>query len=190
MANHETQKAIYRESILSFTIDFIICSCAWLIFTLIEIDNTAKKYFLIITVFYFMVTAILNYRTAFLALVDSAKGSMVRKCVQIVDFKVESSWSGKLWHSNVPLFYPKDKMVDKFKLYYIDENGRKNFVRTVLSIEKRKMLYKLFLNSQNNTCVDISYLKNSKILLSFDLSSKIQNDKKFEKAIYKLNNII
>lgn len=81
-------------------------------------------------------------------------------------------------------------MVDKFKLYYIDENGRKNFVRTILSIEKREMLYNLFLNNPNNMYVDISYLKSSRILLAFDVSSKSQNDKNFEKAIYQLNKII
>lgn len=190
MANHETQKAIWREAILSFTIDFIIWSCAWLIFTLIGIDNTAKKYFLIITVLYFVLSAVLNYRIAFLSLIDSVKKNIVKKSVKIIDFKVESSWSGRLWHSNVSLFYPKNKMVDKFKLYYIDENGERKFVRTILSIEKREMIYKLFLNNQNNIYVDISYLKNSKILLSFDLSSEKQNDKNFEKTIYKLNNII
>lgn len=188
--SRETQKAICCESILSFIIDFLIWSCSWLIFTLIGIDNITKKYFLIITVLYFVCTIILNYRIAFLSLIDSAKKTHIKTSVKIMDFKVESSWSGRLWNSNIHLFYPKDKMVDKFKLYYIDENGRKNFVRTILSIEKREMLYNLFLNNPNNMYVDISYLKSSRILLAFDVSSKSQNDKNFEKAIYQLNKII
>lgn len=188
--SRETQKAICCESILSFIIDFLIWSCSWLIFTLIGIDNITKKYFLIITVLYFACTAILNYRTAFLSLIDSAQKNAVKKSVRILDFKVEHSWAGRLWNSNIHLFYPKDKMIDKFKIYYIDENGKKNFVRTILSIEKRKILYKLFLNNPNNAYVDISYFKSSRILLSFDVSSKSQNDKNFEKAIYQLNKII
>lgn len=183
----ETKNAIYHEAMLCFILEIFIWSCAWLLFFLIDMDNTAKRYFLILTILCFIISVFFNYWTALLALVDSAKGNTVKKSVRIIDFKTEGSWSGWLWHSNIPRFYPENKMVDKFKLYFVDENGKKKFVRAILSIEKRKIIYKLFLDNPNNTYVDICYLKNSKILLSFDLPSESKDDKDLKEAICKLN---
>lgn len=182
----ETKRAFFQEATLAFAIDFLICFFSWLLFTSIDINNVTKKLFLVITVSYFLLAIILHYRTFLLELFDLARGNVIEESVYIIDYKTENVWSGRLGNSNVHLFFPKDKMVDRFKLYFIGENGEK-FVRTILSIQKRQMLNRLFLDNPTNPQVKIKYLKSSKVLLSFEPSLNSKNDIAFEKEIYRLN---
>jgi len=187
----ENKQAFYKEAMVAFVIDFALLGLCW-IFYFSFIFGYGQDILIIIsfTIFYLVVAAMLHYRIAILEFLDVSKGDIVKQTVKIIDFKTENSWSGWLGHSNISMFYPKDRMVDRFKIYFLNMTNEKNFIRLIMSLEKRKIIYHTFLEDINSKIIEICYLKRSKILLSFDLLSDQKYDKNFEKAINQLNKII
>ena len=183
--------AYLKEAILTLFLDIAIWVIIWFLY--LCFNNTIGlnySYIIIINVAYFLIAIILHYLIAALVVIDIAKGDIIRKSVNIIDFSIESSWSGdRLMHSRVSRFFPKNMLVDRFKLYYVNDLYKKQYVRLIMSKEKRRIVYDAFVEDDSLNNVEIVYLKRSKVLLFFDIPIKKHN-KKTENIISKLNNII
>jgi hypothetical protein len=124
--------------------------------------------------FYFFFQLIFNYWLGILALIDRKKNDYETNNYKIVDVKIEDSWSGWLWHSIIPKFYPKKLDVKRYKIICIDELGKLTKVRSVMSREKKNNIGKLFIWEYKVGYAQINYCKHTKILLSLELSEKYQ----------------
>ncbi|MDF2698582.1 MAG: hypothetical protein K0Q49_138 [Haloplasmataceae bacterium] len=184
-------QAYFKEAIRAFTIDLVLLGLIWLLYFCLIYENGQYVLFTILfTVVYFLLAIFLHYGLAILEFIDMKKSDVIKQTVKINDFKIENSWSGWLGHSNVAKFYPKDKIVDRFKIYFLNDSNEKQFVRLIMSLEKRKIIYNTFLENDDSKSVEIYYLKRSKILLSFNLSDKKEYDKNIGIVLHQLNNKI
>lgn len=186
----ENKQAFYKEAMVAFVIDFALLGLGWILYFSFIFGYGQDILIILFTIFYLAVAVMLHYRIAILEFLDVSRDDIVKQIVNIIDFKTENSWSGWLGHSNISMFYSKDRMVDRFKIYFLNMTNEKNFIRLIMSLEKRKIIYHTFLEDTNSKSIEICYLKRSKILLSFDLLSDQKYDKNIEKAINQLNKII
>lgn len=175
-------QAYYDEAILAFTIDIVIFSGMWILYFIYgnEIQLSILP-LIVITVGYFILATLLHYRIAILQLIDIIKGEMAKETVQLCNFKGENSWSGWMGNSNVSKFYPKDKLVDRFRIYYLNKSNEIKFVRLILSHDKLTKIYDTFLEENKLGNIEICYLKRSKILVAINLLSNIKYNNKMEK---------
>lgn len=184
-------RAYFKEAVLAFTIDFVILGVLWILyFSYIYEEMQSIFPLIIMTTGYFISTTLLHYRIAVLAFIDIKKSDMVKQKVKLCNLKGENSWSGWLGYSNVAKFYPKNKLVDRYRIYYFSKANGNKFVRLIMSIDKRKKIHETFFVDNTLENIEICYLRRSKVLVSFNLLTDQKYHKNIEKAINQLNNMI
>lgn len=163
--SEENKKVYLYEMLACFIMDtFVILLFSALILSCYDGKISDLVLIIIVIVLYFISATILNYRKGILEIIDLIKKDTIVQTVTLVNYKIESSWSGRLWHSIIAKFYPKEYGVDTYRLYFINENGKKKYVRLIMSVKKRSKIFNICEDKQNK--VEICYLKRSKILLS------------------------
>ncbi len=178
----------FEEAIRAVVMDFAALMLVWFVYIkCIYPDFKSFTPILYFTLIYAGVTTILQYWTALCALFDILTGKTVVKTVSFTRLKTEASWCGWLWHSPIAKFYPEDQMVDRFKLSFLNEDGKKCFVRLVTSFRKRSLIFDTLLQDPGSMQVEIRYLPKSKILLDVALPKGKKYDEKLERQIFRLN---
>lgn len=143
---------------------------------------------------YFILALLFHYRVIIQALKDKKKQDYITEIVSIKGFKEEFSFIGdRLGHSYIRFFYPKDMRVCKYKIKVISDNGEEKKLRSVIS--SKRLLEFMMLDKQQIEILQVTYLKNSKILLHIDLVDEPVNftgksKKVIEKAIHGINTSI
>ena len=143
---------------------------------------------------YFILALLFHYRVIIQALKDKKKQDYITEIVSVKGFKEEFSFIGdRLGHSYIRFFYPKDMRVCKYKIKVISDNGEEKKLRSVIS--SKRLLEFMMLDKQQIEILQVTYLKNSKILLHIDLVDEPVNftgksKKVIEKAIHGINTSI
>lgn len=172
----------YQESILTLLLDFLVDIFLVLVFAPFIKDETSILWFLIIVIIAYNFTSfLLTQLLSIIIFYDFRKKKSVFITGKIIKWKEELSWSGWLWHSTINKFHPKELNVLKIKVLIELPNGKKRYIRTIMSFNRRILLNELFI--KNNTEVKISYMKNSKVLLSIFDVQNIDDKKRFTNII-------
>jgi hypothetical protein len=186
-------QAFYKEAGLAFIIDFCAIVVLWA-FGISEFSGMESAEFNkgvlgmgCILACYLILAIFLHYNIGILQLIDIKKGDVIKCSGKIYDYKTESSLSGHLGHSNVRWFFPKEMGVDRYKLRYVDEDGKKHFVRLIMSFEKRMIVSHGFLDNKAVDYVEIQYLKRSKVLISLKAIPNKTTDERTEYALYEFS---
>ena len=143
---------------------------------------------------YFILALLFHYRVIIQALKDKKKQDYITEIVSVKGFKEEFSFIGdRLGHSYIRFFYTKDMRVCKYKIKVISDNGEEKKLRSVIS--SKRLLEFMMLDKQQIEILQVTYLKNSKILLHIDLVDEPVNftgksKKVIEKAIHGINTSI
>ena len=149
---------------------------------------------IVVAIGYFILVLLFHYRVIIQALKDKKKQDYITEIVSVKGFKEEFSFIGdRLGHSYIRFFYPKDMRVCKYKIKVISDNGEEKKLRSVIS-SKRLLEFMMF-DKQQIEILQVTYLKNSKILLHIDLVDEPVNftgksKKVIEKAIHGSNTSI
>ena len=149
---------------------------------------------IIIPMCYFAIALFFHYRIAIQAITDKRNKNYVTEVVSINNIYEEFSFAGdRLGHSYIRLLYPKDMKVQKCKIKVVDKNGEQKKIRTVMS-SKQALKY-MVLETEKIEYLQVTYLKNSKILLYVDLVEEPvhftgKRKKVLEKAIHCINTLI
>jgi hypothetical protein len=142
-----------------------------------QMPNNAISIFLIsIGVCYYGLQFLFNYRLGILALIDRVKKDYESKVISIESVKIESSWSGWLWHSIITSFYPKELEVNRYKIICSDESGNKDTLRLVMSREQSISLYDLFIMEYKISEIQTTYCKRTKILIKLDMINDVKKN--------------
>lgn len=143
---------------------------------------------------YFIIAMLLHYKVAIQAIVDKNKSEYTTELVSIKSFKYEYSFVGdRFGHSYISFFYPKDMKVCKYQISVIGDNGTEKKLRSVMST--KRLLEFMMLDKQQVEYLQVTYLKNSKILLYVDLPDELvdftgKRKKTIEKAVNCINTSI
>ncbi len=178
-----------KEMLYVIFIDVFIVAliCAVFLVGTLDSGQSVVQPLIIIVSVYIFVELVFNYSLGLLSLIDRSKGDYIEKKGMIVDYAVESSWSGWLMTSIITKMYPKELAVNRYRMQYKDIDGNIDFVRVVMSREKGSKVYQNILK-KNNFNIHIMYCKRSKILLCFELGD-VQNEKNKKGLTYHINDI-
>lgn len=180
-------KTYYNESIYTAVIDFVAVTIMIVVLFFVANKTEFNKWFgVVIVTFYIILSTILNHTLSLLILYDLKYNVVKTTTATVLAIKTEASWSGHLWHSVIKDFFPKDKDVQRIKMSLELENGKRLYLRTLMSFERRLLFYDTFIKEQNSGNVKLEYLPKSKILLSIDDLVESKN-KKRRKVIEKIN---
>ncbi len=181
-------KPYIQEAILQFVIDIIVIALVTVVFIVAKFPIIA---FIAVDLVYMIVALILHYRVSIQAITDKNKRDCVTETISIKQFNEERSFAGdRLGCSYLRLFYPKEMQVGKYKLKVINESGEEKKLRAVMSF-KQTLNFIVFDKNQIEY-LDVTYLKKSKIIVSFDLVGdvdKIASKRKKEEVKKVINHI-
>lgn len=180
-------KTYYNESIYTAIIDFFAVTIVFTVLVFVANQTEFSIWFGVgVVAFYIVLSAILNHALSLLILYD-LKCNVVKTTTAIVlAIKIESSWSGHLWHSVIKDFFSKEKDVKRIKILIELENGKRMYLRTLMSFERRLLFFDTFIRDKKSDEVKLEYLPKSKLLLSID-DSIVRENKKRMQVIEKIN---
>lgn len=173
----------YLEALLAFGIDFVVIILAWIVFLLASRGNDLDLVIYYVgwfSIIYLIIACLLHYNMAILGFIDQRTKSVKTKEVYVIDQKIESSWSGWQWNSNVGKLYP-NKNVERYKIKCIDKNGKKVSFRMVMSCRQFIHFINLFFLDDNKRRASITYLKFSRVVLRIELLDESGKTNKFTK---------
>lgn len=90
-----------------------------------------------------------------------------------------------MWHSPVSNFFPKAMNVGKRKILVELPNGKKTYIRTLMSAKRRRVFEECILN-EATTEFQIKFFKRSKVLI--EITEHECKDKKRFEQVYIFNN--
>lgn len=169
-----------QEVLIQIILDTLIMIVCAIMFTIVEFALSVS---ISIVSGYFVIALFLHYRVAIQALIDKKKEDYVTEMVKIDKFTDEFSFVGDpQGHSYARLFYPKEMHVRNYRIKIINDSGKNNKLRAVMSF--RRFLKLVFL-TKDFEYLQVTYLKRSKILLHVDLPENTKLSGKRKKQIEK-----
>lgn len=181
-----------QEAMLQAGIDILIMVFAKTVLAVAKFPFSAC---IAVAVGYFVIASVLHYRVLMQVFTDKRKGDYITETVSVKSFKEEFSFAGnRLGHSYICKFYPKEMHVQKHIVRVVNNHGEEKKLRAVMSV--RRILQFSILDKQQIECLQVTYLKRSKILIWCDLPEEAEKElsgKKKEaikKAIHFINTSI
>ena len=149
------------------------------------------SYYILFILGYFTLTLLLSYVTI-QALIDKRKKDYVTETLSYKKYDIEKTLKGDHFgYSYIHHFYPKDMNVTRYKFIFIDKDGKKKKLRSVMSYRR---LHKFInFNEFNINHLQITYLKRSKIIIHVELAEELDKKmnkkdvKEIEKALHIIN---
>lgn len=179
------------ETALQIVIDIIVILLVAITFAFVRLPIIAN---ITVCALYLVIALFFHYRIIILAFIDSMKQDYVTDTVSIQSFDEEYSFSGNyLGKSHIHLFWPKDMNVQRYKISVLDNSDNKKNIRAVMSSYRKGKFSELYL--QNIDCLELTYLRRSKILVNVDLPNEIvvnnrKRKEKIDKTIRAINKTI
>ncbi len=186
-AQKEIIKGYYYDSLFTLVIDFLVI-LAFVMFYIIgnEIDGFGM-FIVSISAIYILLSVLLQHRNNILLFIDCKKSDVETEKIKVLKSKEELAWNGHLWHSPISHFYPKEMNVSKRKIAVELSDGKRIYIRTLMSVKRSKIFGECIL-SEENSGVQVKFFKRSKVLIEIT-EPECKDKKKFEQ-IYKFNNTL
>lgn len=136
-------QAYYRETIYSMIIPLLCCMFFVGLGIYFKNQNNNDWWVMVILALCIMlVYTILLAGIQFLIFIDTSFSLHNTHETRFTGFRLEHSASGRNFHSIISKLYPEEEYINRYRIeYYVD--GKKHFVRTIMSIKKRCLLTKL-----------------------------------------------
>ena len=185
-------EAFYREAGLVFILDAFVIALIWLAFLFYgnpkedEIDQ-AVLFAVIFMVPYLIFSYFSHHRIAILGFIDTKREDVIKRSAEIYRYKSSDITYSKSYKSVMSLLFPKEMDVDRYKVYYLDEAGKKRFFRLVMSRKKDGIFFDSFIWHKPSQPVEIYYLKRSKVLVSIQLISGEIYDSRTQYGVFEMN---
>ena len=178
--NLNAQKAYrpYRlESIYCIITYVIVVLVLFIVFLAFGYNNKIKMtgIYISIIVVYTICNFFFNHLIHVMTTIEYKKKNWIKQELTICQIKKEASWSGHLWESIIPKLYPKEQLVDRYKIICTDKNGKEVILRSVMGGKKYQIIQDRIYNSLDTKCI-IHYGKMSRIIIFFE-SNNIWTDK-------------
>ena len=184
-AQKEIIKGYYYDSLFTLVIDFLVI-LAFVIFYVIgnEIDGLGI-FIALVSAIYILFSLVLQHRNNILLFIDCKKSDVETIKVKVLKSKEELAWNGYLWHSPILHFYPKEMNMGKRKILVELPDGKRMYIRTLMSAKRSEIFWESILNEEN-TEFQVKFFKRSKVLI--EITEPECKDKKRFEQIYKFNN--
>lgn len=185
-AQKEIIKGYYYDSLFTLVIDFLVI-LAFVVFYVVgnEIEGLGV-FIVIVSAIYILFSLVLQHRNNILLFIDCKKSDVESVKVKVLKSKEELAWNGHLWHSPISYFYPKEMSVGKRKIEVELSDGKRMYIRTLMSAKRSKLFWESILNEEN-TEFQVKFFKRSKVLIEI-IEPECKDKKRFEQ-IYKFNNL-
>lgn len=173
---HYNYVAYSMESFDIAILDALLIIGMWLFYLVfVYLQGIANLMPLIIlTCIYVVASLILNYRAYILMSIDIIRNRTIKKALMIYKIREERVPAYRFAHSKVHKYFNPNLNVGRYILRCYDRNGRSVNLRIILSGKKSFRIYRTLMENKN--FVDIKYLKNSRVVISFEqLYEKIEN---------------
>lgn len=186
--------AFVCQSMVSSIFNAVFLICIWT-FLIIEFPENTTEYnkeilsiFCPITVFYIILSCIINHRVLIAALLDKIQNNVVTEIISLTELKEDAPFKSYGITNNITIFYDKEMSVKKYKLFY--RTDKKRFVRLIMSEKKRFKTCTEIINNPNIDKIQITYYKHSKMLISITLPKNKNYTKEEEMSILRFNKTI
>lgn len=173
---HYNYVAYSMESFDIAILDALIIIGMWLFYLVFVYSQGIANLvpLIILTGIYVVVSLILNYRIYILMSIDIIENKTIKKNLMIYKIREERVPAYRFAHSKVHKYFNPNLNVGRYILRCYDRNGRSVNLRIILSGKKSFRIYRTLMENKN--FVDIKYLKNSRVVISFEqLYEKIEN---------------
>ena len=183
----EIIKAYYYDSLFTFVLDVIVLLVLLTVYILGSDVKGMSIFIVVVAIIYILFSILLQHRNNILLFIDNRKGDVETIKVKVLKSKEELAWNGHLWHSPVSHFFPKSMNVGKRKILVELSDGKRMYIRTLMSAKRSKLFWESILNEEN-TEFQVKFFKRSKVLI--EITERECKDKKKFEQIYKFNNIL
>ncbi len=185
------------ETLINLAFEFCVFLTYFLFIHLVLVPDVApediikaKMLFYIPLIILYTIEIPLEYLSVIKLLIDTKKEITITETVYFKNYKHELSITGKNLVSRVARLFPRDMGVGKFRLFFTREDGSVLFTRSIISFKKRDVFYNWGENGKSQIPLQITYLKNSKVLVCVEPVRNFEYDKKTILQIINLNNSI
>lgn len=182
----EIIKAYYHDSLFTFVLDVIVLLVLLTVYILGSDVKGMSIFIVVVAIIYILFSILLQHRNNILLFIDNRKGDVETVKVKVLKSKEELAWNGHLWHSPISYFYPKEMSVGKRKIEVELSDGKRMYIRTLMSAKRSKLFWESILNEEN-TEFQVKFFKRSKVLI--EITEPECKDKKRFEQIYKFNNL-
>lgn len=133
-----------------------------------------------------------QYKVPVKSKMDLKRNNFVTKRINLVALKLERSASGPNGSSRVNKAFDKSLSVCRCRLYYVTEDGKRGYVRLLLSLGgiltfKRYISDIKNMKSPKNEEFEITYLKSSKVLYNITPIEESKNASDFIETVFVLS---
>ena len=172
---------------------FLLLIISYVFFFCMDISIPLK--FVLALIFTFFSVSLTCYIPV-LASIDKRFKKTKRANVKFEYADTEFTFLGDWWgHSNIGKQYDKPLYVDRYKLVFRKEDGKRLKLRSISSAKRVKRIYEIY-DKFNIEIIEVTYLPLSKILVSIDvntelttkINTKLKDD--FKKNLLNINNQI
>lgn len=165
---HYNYVAYSMESFDIAILDALIIIGMWLFYLVFVYSQGIANLvpLIILTGIYVVVSLILNYRIYILMSIDIIENKTIKKNLMIYKIREERVPAYRFAHSKVHKYFNPNLNVGRYILRCYDRNGRSVNLRIILSGKKSFRIYRTLMENKNY--VDIKYLKNSRVVISFE----------------------
>lgn len=182
----EIIKAYYHDSLFTFVLDVIVLLVLLTVYILGSDVKGMSIFIVVVAIIYILFSILLQHRNNILLFIDNRKGDVETVKVKVLKSKEELAWNCHLWHSPVSHFFPKSMNVGKRKIEVELSDGKRMYIRTLMSAKRSKLFWESILNEEN-TEFQVKFFKRSKVLI--EITEPECKDKKRFEQIYKFNNL-
>ena len=182
----EIIKAYYYDSLFTFVLDVIVLLVLLTVYILGSDVKGMSIFIVVVAIIYILFSILLQHRNNILLFIDNRKGDVETVKVKVLKSKEELAWNGYLWHSPILHFYPKGMNMGKRKILVELPDGKRMYIRTLMSAKRSKLFWESILNEEN-TEFQVKFFKRSKVLI--EITEPECKDKKRFEQIYKFNNL-
>ncbi len=186
--------AYVYQSMVSSIIDVVFLICIWT-FLIIKFPENTTEYnkeilsiFCPITVFYIILSCVINHRVLIAALLDKMQNNVVTEIISPTELKEDAPFKSYGITNNITIFYNKEMSVKKYKLFY--RNDKTRFIRLIMSEKKRFKTCTEIINNPNIDKIQITYYKHSKMLIAISLPKDKDYTQEEELCILRFNRTI
>ncbi len=186
-SQNEIIKGYYYDSLFTLVIDFLIVFVFVIFFYMTgnEIDGL-EVFVALVSAIYVLFSLFLQHRNNILLFIDCKKNDIKTIKVKVLKSTEDLAWNGYLWHSPILHFYPKEMNMGKRKILVELSDGKRMYIRTLMSAKRSKLFWESILNEEN-TEFQVKFFKRSKVLI--EITEPECKDKKRFEQIYKFNNL-
>ena len=181
----EIIKAYYYDSLFTFVLDVIVLLVLLTVYILGSDVKGMSIFIVVVAIIYILFSILLQHRNNILLFIDNRKGDVETVKVKVLKSKEELAWNGYLWHSPILHFYPKEMNMGKRKILVELPDGKRMYIRTLMSAKRSKFFWEFILNEEN-TEFQVKFFKRSKVVI--EITEPECKDKKRFEQIYKFNN--